>query len=119
MDLKILDLDDLEDSSELEQETFAEVPATNPCKEMAQESQGTLSCGGVYVPRALEPSPFQQKYCALYLPNARQQVIMLKNTKPISISNLSGPYLEAEETVERFVEEGNPVLKKFFRSDCN
>jgi len=86
MDLKILDLDDLEDSSELEQETFAEVPATNPCKEMAQESQ---------------------------------QVIMLKNTKPISISNLSGPYLEAEETVERFVEEGNPVLKKFFRSDCN
>ena len=90
----------------------------NPCVEFIEEKQGSLSCGGAYMPRVSEIVPFRKNYTCLHLMNSREQVILLKNLKPISITNLKGPSLSSREMIARFSDEDMP-LKKFFRENIN
>ncbi len=93
--------------------------ACHPALNMNDANQGVLSCGGVYITRVHEDAPFKKQYQSLHMPNGRQQVILMRNLKPVSITSLNGPNEDFHDIHENVSDELGETIKKFFRDDCN
>ena len=87
-----------------------------PDQEMLEEKGGIFSCGGVYLPPALTPSPRKPSYDCLFLPNFRRNVILYKNLEAIGATEQ-----EMDVNQGSLAEAGtsHEALRKIFREGLN
>lgn len=98
---------------------LAEIPQLSCSRELVEENQSVLSCGGAYIPRKASIPPFNKEYITLHLPNGLEEKILFKGHVPVCSST-------SKEDLKRNIDELDGVdesltdpLRKFFSSNLN
>lgn len=96
---------------------FERVVEMNDEINFLDKSGHLLSCGGVYVSRAPQLIPSNNKYDYLVLPNPQKQLLTLRNYEVLKGENLSEETLYKEEEM---MDQATPsAMRKMLREHMN